>query len=43
MERIVQDAGCEYVGAAVIVEACPPDVRRLLRVRSLLHIRELSD
>lgn len=42
VKRIVEDAGSEYVGTAVIVNGCSSDVRRLLRVRSLLHVRELD-
>lgn len=39
--RIVADAEAGWVGAAVIVDAAPAEVRRRLNVRCLLREREL--
>jgi adenine phosphoribosyltransferase len=40
--RLVDHSGATWVGAAVVVDALQrPDLRRNLRVRSLLHVRDL--
>lgn len=40
--RLVEVSGAAWVGAAVVVDALQrPDLRRNLRVRSLLHVRDL--
>ncbi|MDQ1122475.1 phosphoribosyltransferase family protein [Microbacterium trichothecenolyticum] len=39
---LVEMSGARWVGAAVVVDAFDrPDLRRALRVRSLLHVRDL--
>lgn len=39
---LVEDAGAAWVGVAAAIDGSPPDVRRRLRVRSLLHERALN-
>lgn len=41
LRSLVSAAGAGYVGAAVIVDGCPPAVAAELGVRSLLHSRDL--
>lgn len=41
--RLVEAAGAEWLGGAVIVDSAEWAVRRRLNIRSLLHVRELPD